>query len=890
MQQTSNILPRCTYRVQLKPGFGFPEAGQIAAYLEALGISHIYCSPYLQATPGSTHGYDVLDHQSVNAELGGTLGHEQFCNTLGQHHLGQVLDVVPNHMSIAQSGNRWWWDVLENGPSSRYAAYFDVDWEPQEQRLHNRVLMPILADHYGRVLEAKQIQVERDGGSFQVRCGDHILPLAPPTLDNILTAAAEATGSDLLAFTADIAKHLPPAERTDQRSVNRRHRDKEILRRMLDQELREHADWVAAVDKALAAVNASYDELDALLERQNYRLAFWRMAKQDLDYRRFFDINTLVGLRMEDERVFADTHALVLHWLQRNVLDGLRIDHPDGLRDPQRYFQRLAAAAPGAWIVAEKILQSQEHLPEGWPIAGTTGYDFMNQSLRLLADPAGEAPLTEFYSEFTGEPTDYRALFRDKKHLVMRDLFASEMNRLTAQLADVCEHRRRYRDFTRRELNSMLREVIACLPVYRTYVQAEEGHVSDTDRRDIGHAIEAAKANRPDLDAELFDFFRSILLLEAQGPLEAELVMRFQQSTGSVMAKGIEDTLFYCFNRFLALNEVGGEPDQFAVSPDSFHHRNQEVATRSPHTMLATTTHDTKRGEDVRMRLALLSEIPHRWAELVRSWSKNNERFRTQFQPDRNLEYHFYQILVGTWPIETQRLQAYLLKAAREAKQNTSWTASNEDYERALAAFVDSALADENFRSSVTKFVAELTPLGYVNSLAQTLLKLTSPGVPDIYQGSELWDFRLVDPDNRGPIDFEARQRLLAELEGLTPEKILARSDEGLTKLWLIWHTLQYRQTHPKTFADGAYVPLVATGEKAHHVLAFTRGENAVTIVPRLVFGLAGDWKNTSIVIPAGTWHNLFTKELIASGRHSLTKLLARFPVALLVRDDTSNN
>ncbi len=600
MNDSSTHLPRCTYRLQLKPGFGFLEAAELAGYLEALGISHVYCSPYLQAAPGSTHGYDVLDHQSVNAELGGTLGHEQFCNTLGKFHLGQVLDVVPNHMSIAHSGNRWWWDVLENGPSSRYAAYFDVDWEPQERKLHNRVLMPILGDHYGRAIDEKKIRLEREGGSFQVHYLDHVLPLAPRTLDDILSKAADATGSDQLAFAADLAANLPPADRIDQRSVNRRHRDKEILRRMLDQEFREHEDWAAAVDKTLDEINNDPDQMDTLLERQNYRLAFWRTASQDLDYRRFFDINTLAALRTEDERVFADTHALVLHWLKAGVLDGLRIDHPDGLRDPQGYFDRLAAAAPQAWIVAEKILATNESLRESWPIAGTTGYDFMNQVLRLFIDPRGEAPLTEFYAEFSGESIDYLALARDKKHLVMRDLFASDINRLAAQLTDVCESRRRFRDYTRRELNSMIREVIACLGVYRTYVQAEEGRISDVDRRYIHEAIEAAKANRPDLDAELFDFFHSILLLETRGPLEAELVMRFQQSSGSVMAKGIEDTLFYSYNRFVALNEVGGEPNRFAICVDEFHRRNRDTLAHHPHTMLGTTTHDTKRAEDVR--------------------------------------------------------------------------------------------------------------------------------------------------------------------------------------------------------------------------------------------------------------------------------------------------
>lgn len=884
MNDTSIHLPRCTYRLQLKPGFGFLEAAEIAGYLEALGISHVYCSPYLQAAPGSTHGYDVLDHQSVNAELGGTMGHEQFCNTLGKSHLGQVLDVVPNHMSIAHSGNRWWWDVLENGPSSRYAAYFDVDWAPQEVKLHNRVSMPILADHYGRVIDERKIRLERDGGAFHVRYLERTLPLAPRTLDDILSKAAEATSSDQLAFASDLAANLPPADRTDRRSVNRRHRDKEILRRMLDQEFREHPDWAAAVDQVVDEINASPDALDAILERQNYRLAFWRTASQDLDYRRFFDINTLAALRTEDERVFADTHALVLHWLKGGVLDGLRIDHPDGLRDPQRYFDRLAAAAPQAWIVVEKILAADESLRDGWPIAGTTGYDFMNRVLRLFVDPRGEAPLTEFYAEFTGESTDYVALSREKKHLVMRDLFASDINRLAAQLADVCESRRRFRDYTRRELNSMLREVIACLNVYRTYVQAEEGQISEEDRRYIQEAIESAKANRPELDADLFDFFRSILFLENRGAMEKELVMRFQQSTGSVMAKGVEDTLFYCYNRFVALNEVGGEPNRFTITVDEFHRRNQDTLARHPHAMLGTTTHDTKRGEDLRVRLALLSEMPKRWAAKVRDWSAKNDSHRTQFQPDRNLEYLYYQTLVGTWPIETQRLHTYLLKVAREAKQHTSWTAPNDAYEKAVAAFVDGTMNDAQFRQSVAEFVVDLAALGKVNSLAQTLLKLTSPGVPDIYQGSELWELRLVDPDNRGPVDFASRRKLLEELNDLTPEAILRRSDEGLPKLWLIQRTLAFRRAHPLVFDQGAYEPLLAEGAKAEHLVSFVRGDEAVIVVPRLLLGLAGNWEDTSLELPAGKWCNLLSGDNAIEGRQRLSDLLRRFPVALLAR------
>ncbi len=587
---------------------------------------------------------------------------------------------------------------------------------------------------------------------------------------------------------------------------------------------------------------------------------------------------------MENARVFRDTHALIFHWLREGVLDGLRVDHPDGLRDPQQYFRRLATAAPRAWIVAEKILMPDESVPESWPIAGTTGYDFLNRVLGLFIDPKGESPLSEFYAEFTGESTDYPALAREKKHSVMRDLFASDISRLAAQLADICEMHRHYRDYTRREINSMIREVIACLPVYRTYVQAETEEVTDNDRRVIQEAIETAKQNRPDIEAQLFDFFRDIWLLEVRGERETELVMRFQQSTGPVMAKGMEDTLFYNFNRLVALNEVGSEPSRFGVGPHQFHQYSQAKLPRFPYAMLATATHDTKRGEDVRARLAVISEIPRRWATAARQWSMMNESKRTHFQPDRNTEYLFYQTLVGAWPIDLDRMQQYMTKAIREAKSHTSWIAPNDEYESAVQSFIATAMADEAFMESVGRFVAEIMGSGRINSLAQTLLKLTSPGVPDIYQGCELWDLSLVDPDNRRPVDYELRRQLLRALEGMSPEQILARMDEALPKLWVIRQSLALRHRQPTWFASASYEPIAASGEKADHIVAFFRGENVITVVPRLSAGLASEWGATSLVLPAGSWRNLLTGEVIDGGSIRLANLLARFPVALLAR------
>ncbi len=526
----------------------------------------------------------------------------------------------------------------------------------------------------------------------------------------------------------------------------------------------------------------------------------------------------------------------------------------------------------------------EERLPESWPVAGTTGYDFLNRVLGLFIDPNGEGPITEFYAEFTGESTDFPALARDKKHLVMRDLFASDMNRLTAQMADICESHRHYRDFTRREINSMIREVIACLPVYRTYVQAETEEITDTDRQVVQKAIETAKEHRPDIESQLFDFFGDILSLKVRGQREAELVMRFQQNTGPVMAKGMEDTLFYNYNRFVALNEVGSEPSRFGLSPRQFHLACAVTLEQYPRTLLATATHDTKRGEDVRARIALLSEIPQQWAAAVREWSGMNEKFRTHFQPDRNTEYLFYQTLIGAWSIELDRMQQYFEKAIREAKNHTSWIAPNEDYEKAVHAFIGSAMADEQFMGSARRFVQELVEPGRINSLAQTLIKLSSPGVPDIYQGCELWDMSLVDPDNRRPVDYETRRRLLLELDRLSPEDIMRRAEEGLPKLWVIRKTLQFRAAHPQWFESGAYTPLTAAGAKADNVLAYARAENVVTVAPRLVLGLRGKWDNTSIRVPAGAWRNLLTGERWESERIGIADLLKRFPVALLIR------
>ncbi|MDP9387878.1 MAG: malto-oligosyltrehalose synthase [Actinomycetota bacterium] len=889
--------PSSTYRVQFSPEFGFERAAGLARYLADLGVSHLYASPLLQAAPGSTHGYDVVDHARVSAELGGEAGHRRMCEALAAAGVGQVLDVVPNHMAIGLE-NAWWWDVLENGPSSVYAAYFDVDWDPPETKLRNTVLLPVLGDHYGRVLEAGELRLVRDGGSFVVRYYDHLFPVAPRSLDRLLSAAAERCGSAELESVAAALGRLPPATATDRESVRERHRDKEVLRGRLAALCHEDEQVGAAVDAQVAAVNADWDALDALLDRQNYRLAYWRTAGRELDYRRFFDISTLVGIRVEDPQVFHDTHALVLGWVRDGVVDGLRIDHPDGLRDPEGYVRRLREASGGAWTVLEKILQPGERLPARWPVAGTTGYDFLNRVGGLFVDPDGRRPLLDLYAELTGQPTDFAEVVYDKKHLVLRHILAADLNRLTALFVQVCERNRRYRDYTRHELHEVLREVTACFPVYRTYVGPDGTPAREEDRAYVEAAVDGATARRPDLDAELFAFLRDLLLLrhraaEAPGlptpadPVEAELVARFQQMTGPVMAKGVEDTAFYTFLPLVSLNEVGGHPETWGTSVEDFHRSCEEAQQQWPAGMLATSTHDTKRSEDVRARIHLLSEIPERWSQAVRRWVKGNERHRAgENLPDANAEYLLYQTLVGAWPLSAERAVAYLEKAAKEAKAHTSWIDPNPAYDTALRHFVEATLGDEGFVAELEAFVAPLVEPGRVTSLAQTLVKLTAPGVPDTYQGTEVWDLSLVDPDNRRAVDYELRRRLLAELDGMPADRILAGSDDGLPKLHVVRAALQLRRRRPAAFAagTGTYEPVAARGAAAAHVVAFVRGGEVATVVPRLVLGLDGRWGDTALTLPPGAWRNVLTGEDVPGGAVALERLLAPFPVALLER------
>jgi len=879
-------IPTSTYRLQLHRGFTFDDAARIAEYLKALGVSHLYCSPYLQAAPGSMHGYDVVDHQRLNEELGGEDGHARFCRRLKELELGQVLDIVPNHMALGPD-NRYWWDVLENGPSSRFATWFDIDWHSVEVKLQNKVLIPVLGDQYGRILSAGQIKVEHNGERFQVRYIDNLFPVAPRSLSPLLSKAADYANNDTLNFIADSFAQLPAPESTDRQIAMARHRDKTVIYGLLNRLRGEDPKVVAAIERSVNELNDNHDVLDELLNQQQYRLAYWRTADQELGYRRFFDINTLIGLRMERAHVFEATHSRILEWLEKGVLDGVRVDHPDGLRDPQQYFERLRERAPDAWIIGEKILEPGEFLRESWPIEGTSGYDFLNVCNSLIVDGNGLKDLTAIYSEFTREPIDFELVAHDKKLNVQQETLGSDVNRLTSLFVEICESNRDRRDYTRAEIRRALREVASCFAVYRTYVIPARNQIMEEDRIHIETAIAEARERRQDIDGGLFDFIADVLTLRVRGEMEGEFLLRFQQFTSPVMAKGVEDTALYCFNRMIGLNEVGAAPANDGITIAEFHDYCAKMLATHPLSMTTLSTHDTKRADDVRARLAVLTEFPARWRAAVHRWSRLNAHFRTGKYPDRNTEYLLYQTLVGAWPITQDRVVAYIEKATREAKQQTSWTQQNKEFEESLRVFIEKVLESGDFVTQLEKFVESALLAGRINSLAQTLLKFTAPGVPDTYQGSELWDLSLVDPDNRRPVDYELRKEMLAELQrGVDIAEIVRRMDSGLPKLWVAHKALCVRRDHPEWFvAESVYSPILAEGSKSDHLVGYQRGDSVAVLVPRWPLKLRGNWSSTTVELTPGNWKNILTNEFVIGGRVRVQTLLQRFPVALLTRE-----
>ena len=961
--------------LQLYRDFTFAQAAALAPYLQQLGISHCYASPYLKARAGSQHGYDIVDHNALNPEIGSCEDYERFVQALHEHSLGQILDIVPNHMGIWGDDNEWWMDVLENGQASAYAGYFDIDWEPLKNDLRGKVLSPVLGNHYGKLLESGEIRLvfEVEEGGFAIRYYRHRFPVDPQTYPRILAHDLARLERDLgaehprlLEFQSLITalRNLPTRHETDESRVRERRRDKEVHKRRLAQLARDYPEIRRFLEENVATINGvtddprSFDLLHQLLEEQAYRLASWRVASDEINYRRFFDINDLAGLREENPEVFAATHRLILELIGQEKVDGLRVDHPDGLYDPVQYYANLqrgiselsgGAAVPAdapatdapretqsLYVVAEKILAVHERLPENWRVHGTTGYDFANLVNGLMVYEPAEHEMDRIYRRFAGAQPDFDDLLYECKKLVMRTALSSELHVLANYLDRISESDRQTRDFTRTAQRTALFEVVACFPVYRTYVTSER--VSDEDRRYIDWAIAAAKKRSTAADTSIFDFIRNILLLQnLEGRDEAyrnavvEFSMRFQQYTAPVMAKGLEDTMFYRYHRLVSLNEVGGDLRRFAVPVSAFHNANQERLRRWPHALLCTSSHDTKRSEDVRARINVLSEIAGEWRERVARWSRINRSKRRRLDsgwvPSHNDEYLFYQTLVGVWPAQElnvagrrslrERLSAYMLKAIREAKVHTSWINPNQEYEEGVTGFVQALLdAPERnlFLDDFLPFQRQMAHWGRLNSLSQTLLKLSSPGVPDIYQGAELWDLSLVDPDNRRPVDHSLRQNLLKDLQSLPVEgqsraaqvrALLDNLADGRAKLYLTWKALSLRREHPEWFAEGDYMALHTDGRRAEHICAFARiyrDHIAVIAAPRWFSRLAADngslplgsdvWGETWVEAPPGStareFINVFTDERVRPAMHQgkpyfrADTLFTSFPVIML--------
>jgi (1->4)-alpha-D-glucan 1-alpha-D-glucosylmutase len=904
-------IPTATYRLQFHAGFTFRDARDILDYLDELGISDVYASPYFQSAPDSTHGYDVADHNRLNPAIGDDSDFRSYISELRRREMGQVLDFVPNHMGIGESLNQWWMDVLEYGSLSRYGRYFDIDWHSGREALHQRVLLPILGDRYGVVLEKGELKPVFEKGFFSLQYFQTRLPLSPASYAFILRRILpEIEGPSRDVIGELIAKFETAPDGASKRKLGELAASDpsvgEAITRYLERLSGKEGD------------PHSFDELHDVLERQSYRLSYWRVAAEEINYRRFFDINTLAAIRVEIPEVFEAAHRLVFELLSRGDVTGLRIDHVDGLWDPKAYFQRLqeryselcGRQGNSLYLVVEKILEvGRERLPADWPVNGTTGYEFTNQAVQLFTDASAEKKLTKIYQSFTGLTESFVDLVYEKKTLTMQISLSSEVAALGRMLNELSELHRHYRDFTLNTLTLLVREVIACFPVYRTYATSETSLSAD-DERVVLRAISAARRRNPSIEKPVFDFLRNILLLRFPEDISEEsreahmrFVMKFQQCSGPVMAKGLEDTVFYIFNRLIALNEVGGNPGLFGIGVEDFHRLNAERQERFPHSMLATSTHDTKRSEDVRMRAVAISEIAKSWQQAVKTWSRINKKHRTkvdgEYAPSRNEEYLFYQSLAGVWPLHederenlAERLQQYMMKALKEAKVNSSWTEPNEAWEEAAKNFVEKVLADRAFLHEFEPVAERLAEIGALNSLSQCVLKCTSPGVPDIYQGTEIWDFSLVDPDNRRPVDYAARKALLAESKDKPIAELMKDWKTGAVKLVTLHRLLAFRRKRDEFFRQASYHPLKVTGPKAQHVVAYMRkagDAELITVVPRLCGGIdfsleGSEWEETVVELPGKrTWKNLLAAtQTDLPAKASLKQLWAEIALAVL--------
>lgn len=947
-------IPIATYRLQFNQEFTFRRARELLDYFQQLGITEVYASPLLQSRRGSGHGYDVTDPTHMDTDPGTEAEFEVFCGELQRRGMGLILDIVPNHMA-ASSENPWWMDVLENGPVSSYASYFDIDWHPPSRLLDNKVLLPVLGDTYGRVLENQELRPAYRNGSFAVQYYQESFPLSPSSYHFILKHRLDVlekrlgAGSPAYQEYRGILAALPSHPERESLSLEatgekrlQAEATKERLRRLCgaEPEVRRFIAENLRLLRGKKKRPASFRLLDRLLAEQAYVLAFWQNPNEEINYRRFFTITDLVGVRVEDPFVFEATHAVVFRLVERGVVTGLRIDHIDGLRDPLGYLQRLQERvagvpeghAPGFYVIVEKILSSTEKLPSEWPIHGTTGYDFLNAVNRLFTDPRGAKDIERIYTRFVGEDIEYEDVLHQKKKLVMATLLGVEMRTLARQLSILAAQDRYARDVPRADLAHALIEMTACLSVYRTYVRSLE--VSRDAKAYVDRALDEARRRRSNLNPAALAFVREVLLLLDADHLtpdqrEARLgfVMRWQQFTGPIVAKGLEDTVLYIYTPLISLNEVGGDPRPYPATSQDFSQFVKDRAQFSPYALNATTTHDTKRAEDVRARVNVLSEIPEDWERHLRRWSRLNAPHQQTVDghrvPDPTEETLLYQTLIGAWPLcpdeiaeFRRRLKDYVIKATREAMVHTRWTRPSLEHEEALARFVEAILdarKSSRFLDDFLKFHEKISYYGMFNSLAQALLKIVCPGVPDFYQGSELWDFRLVDPDNRRPVDFKRRTALLQAItkEGVHPSQkflgdLCRQWTDSRIKLYVIWKALNLRRQHARLFLDGDYLPVEAEGGRKQNVFAlmrYTTDRHLLAAVPRWlartkapmnVERLQEYWGNGFLVLPPKAplkWFNVFTDEEVVCQEKSRRAVLpqrslfARFPLALLISE-----
>ncbi len=965
--------PAATYRLQFHAGFTFEDARRLLPYLHSLGISHIYASPYLRARSGSMHGYDVADPSSLNPELGSTEDYERMCGELARLDMGQLVDVVPNHMGIGDPGNYRWVDVLENGPASIYANFFDINWRPvgSQPQAQLKLVVPMLGDQYGKVLENGELSVDYANGAFAILYYDRRFPVAPDTyprlLDGVLQRLEEELGHrhdqvQELASILTAIRHLPPRRMLDTEGMEERNREKEIVKRRIDALYTASEQFRDVLAGELRLVNghagepSSFDRLDVLLDDQSYRLAFWRVAAEEINYRRFFDISELAAVRMEDPAVFADTHRLLMRLIGEGKIQGLRIDHPDGLRDPAAYFRQLQESCllslngdggsfvvppqddmrlltakdrsvdsdEKFYVVVEKILETNERLRTDWVVNGTTGYDYLNVLNGLFVARANEQFFNTIYFRFLRQGAQrFKDLANSTKKMVMLISLASEVNELGYLLRDIASSDRRHRDFTLNSLTFAIREVIAALNIYRTYTEPETGRASDEDSVAIDQAVAEAKRRNPRTDPSIFDFVGDTLLLRddtnaASREDRLKFIARFQQTTGPVMAKGTEDTAFYQYNRLISLNEVGGDPDAFGRSLSAFHRHNLERARDWPAALLASSTHDTKRSEDVRARINVISELPREWRAALTRWTRLNGRKKPTVQgrvaPDRNEEYLLYQTLLGAWPLGgldnsfVARVCEFMLKALKEAKVHTSWITPNTEYEEAVLQFTRTILEVKEssaFLDDLSQLQKKVSWFGIFNSLSQTVLKLGSPGVADVYQGNELWDFSLVDPDNRRPVDFAIREGALrwivehSEDRLKLARKLLDAREDGRIKLYVSQRLLCLRRERPHLFVGASYAPIRGNQQ----VAAFARAAEGQTLLIAAPVQIASQmrgalsvpigadvWRTEQLAVPGEpgrVYRDLFTgRELIAErGTLELAEVFGEFPVAALLSE-----